>query len=330
MLFVIPLGVLAASDAARVGRRGWLALFIALIIIAPFAAWINALTNNIQNALFMSCQSDVCSTAGPVGAPWLVTQIGWVVAFLPVPIAALAYSFLPAQNPAALALAEGAKGGRRTLIVCAIAGIALMSALGYLGAARYLLVLFGRGSFTQIMAVVTLQSLLYTLWIMLAAAPVAIASVALAHSAQEGRRAWLAGWIALVLLALLTANLGSSWAFILILHAEGVMSGSIPNQLITAGVVAPVAIMLIALIYALVVMRPEPQAGALAAAESSLPTASAYPCAPHHRTVTSNGAVCGGCLARAIVASMCQSLAIANFGYAPALQMNLRNFALMR
>lgn len=266
VLFVIPLGVLVASDAALVGRRGWLALFIALIIIAPFAAWINTLTNNIQYLFSMSCQFDVCSPAGTVGMPWQVTQVGWAVAFLSVPIAALVYSFLSAQNPASLVSAEGAKGGRRTLIICAIAGIALMSALGYLGTARYLMVLFSRGSITQELMIASLQSMLFILWIVLFALPVAIASAALAHSAQAGRRAWLAGWIMLVPLALLTANLGSFWGAILILHAEGVTSGSIPTQVVTTGIVAPVAVMLIALIYALVVMRPEPQAAPLAVA----------------------------------------------------------------
>ncbi len=271
VLFVIPLGVLVASDAALVGRRGWLALFIALIIIAPFAAWINTLTNNIQYLLSqyllsISCQFDVCSPAVPVGAPWQVTQVGWAVAFLPVPIAALVYSFRSAQNLAALVPAEGAKGARRTLIICSIAGIALMSALGFLGTAGYLQVLFSRGSITQALMIASLRSVLSILWTVLFALPVAIASAALAHSAQTGRRAWLAGWITLVPLMLLTANLGSFWGAILILRAEGVTSGSIPTQVVTAGIVAPVAVMLLALIYALVVMRPKPQAAPLAVA----------------------------------------------------------------
>jgi hypothetical protein len=266
VLLVIPLGVLAASDAARAGRRGWLALFIALIVLAPFAASIDPLTNNIQILFSPPCLPGAACPSGPYGASQLVTLAGWAVAFLPVPIATLVYSLTSARSAAGLAAAEANRGERRTLIMCAVAGIVVMSALGYLGTTHFLFFQFGRGSFAQVVAIHNLHNVLFTVWVALAALPVAIASAAMAHAAQTGRRGWLTGWIALIALALLTADIGSLWGEILILEATGATSGQIPIEQSAVSIVAPAVIMLVALIYALTVMRPEPRAAALAAA----------------------------------------------------------------
>ncbi len=265
VLLVIPLGVLAASDAARTGRRGWLALFIVLIILAPVAPWINSLINNIQVLLAGPCFLNGACSSG--GAPWLVTQVGWGVAFLPVPIAALVYSFMSARSAAGPAATEAGQGERRALIVCALVAIAVMSALGYLGISGFLIYQFG--SRAQRLVGVSLQGEALTIGLMLAALPVAIASMAMAHAAQTSRPGWLAGWIALIPLALLTADLGSLWGWSLIAALNGAQtSDQIPyfQQLRVVSIVAPVVIMLVALIYALTVMRPRSRAAALAVA----------------------------------------------------------------
>ncbi|HEU0026149.1 MAG TPA: hypothetical protein VFQ25_03460 [Ktedonobacterales bacterium] len=124
VLAVIPLGVLAASDAARARRRGWLALFIALLVIAPFAAWILPLSASVKILLFASpCPSSGDCLGVSVGMPPFVTQAGWVVAFLAIPIAALVYSLASPRTAAGRATAEADQGERRALSVWAIVGI---------------------------------------------------------------------------------------------------------------------------------------------------------------------------------------------------------------
>ncbi|HEX9037894.1 MAG TPA: hypothetical protein VF808_12990 [Ktedonobacterales bacterium] len=267
VLPLIPLGVLAASDAARAGRRGWLALFIALIVLVPFAAWIGNLTNNIAAALTPPCINDSACLSGPVSAPEILQQVGWVVAFLPIPIAALVYSFTAARSATGPAFAEARQGEARALIVWAIAGVVIMTALGYLGTPEWssspLASWFGgHGAFGRTLVIFNLLGVLNTLWYALAALPVAVVSVALAHAARTGRRGWLAGWIALATLALLTADIGNPWgesAIAAVLRAHS--SDQIPyfTQLTVIGIVAPAVIMLVALVYGLTVMRPPQQ-----------------------------------------------------------------------
>ncbi len=211
VLAVIPLGVLAASDAARAGRRGWLALFIALLVLAPIAFWINSLTNSVTILLFASpCASNTDCPGISIGTPAFITQAGWAVAFLLVPLAALVYSLTSPRSAAGLAAAEAGQGERRALSVWAIVGIVVMSALGYLATAHVLYRLFGNGSPLQVEKILELQLMLPGVWIALAALPVAITSAALAHAARTGRWGWLASWIALAALALLSAGPHSS------------------------------------------------------------------------------------------------------------------------
>jgi hypothetical protein len=256
---VIPLGVLAASDAARAGRRGWLALLIALLVIAPIAFWIGPLIFYLPLSLIPPCLPNAACPPGPRGAAPLVVPAGWTVTFLPVPLAALVYSLTSARSAAeyAPAATETDQSERRALIICAIAGIVVMSALDYPKASQFLFVQFGLSSLPTIAAVANRQILLLTLWPALAALPVAIASMAMAHAAQTGRRGWLAGWIALIPLALLSASLGFPGTESLILAATGIIS-LIPfeAQFLAVSIAAPVASMLVALLYALTVMRP--------------------------------------------------------------------------
>lgn len=276
VLLVIPLGVLAASDAARAGRRGWMALFIALLVIAPIAAWINSLTASVQILLFATpCASNADCPGISTGTAPFVTQAGWAVAFLLVPLAALVYSLTSAGSAAGRATAGVSQGERRALIVWAIVGIVIMSALGYLATAHVLFQLFGNGLPLQMEKLLELQLMLPVVWIALAALPVAIASAALAHAAQTGRWGWLASWIALTALALLSAGpeiqlrmsipwmdgyiLNNPWLGFFITEPTGAITSTagVPAEQYIVSIVAPVAIMLVALIYALIVMRPE-------------------------------------------------------------------------
>jgi hypothetical protein len=52
VLLIIPLGVLSGSDAARLGRRGWLVAFIALTVVAVAAPRINDL-RPFRNPVFL-------------------------------------------------------------------------------------------------------------------------------------------------------------------------------------------------------------------------------------------------------------------------------------
>ncbi|HEX8981766.1 MAG TPA: hypothetical protein VF792_03270 [Ktedonobacterales bacterium] len=272
---IIPLGVLAASDAARACRRGWRALFITLIILAPIAAWFYPLAGNLQIlfTLYSSpCNGSATCTPIQYGTPLLVTQIGWAVAYLPIPIAALVYSLAPAQSATASAATEADQGERRALIVWAIVGIVVMSALGYLATSPFLFLQFGNGSPERMEMILPLRMMLNTVWVALAALPVAIVSMALAHAAETGRRGWLVGWIALAALTLLTASpvfplaMHEPWTESFILAALGGAGQQAPDDLyIKVSIVAPVVIMLVALIYA-AVSRPGSRGAALATA----------------------------------------------------------------
>ena len=285
VLLVIPLGVLAASDAARAGRRGWLALFIALLVIAPIAFWIDSLAFSVQILLFATpCASNTGCPGVSLGIAPFFTQAGWAVAFLSIPIAALVYSLTSARSVARPAEVEAGQGERRTLIVWAIVGIVVMSALGYLATAHVLYQLFGNGSPLQVEKILELQLMLPVVWITLAALPVAIASAALAHAARTGRWGWLASWIALVALALLSAGpefqlrmsvpwmdayiLRNPWLASLFPEQTSAITSTpgIPAGQYMVSVVAPVVVMLVALLYARFVMRPRPRAAALAIA----------------------------------------------------------------
>lgn len=268
VLLLIPLGVLAASDAGRAGRRGWLALFAALLVIAPLGAWSAQLTDAIQNLLIGPCvNGGPACAAGSPDAPDIITQAAWIVAFLPIPIAALSYTFAPATRVARQTAADFSQGERRALIVWSVIGAIVMAALGYLGTTQWsfesLVALFGYGSFEQTATIFNIQGALSTFLFVLAALPVAVASMALAHAAQTARRGWLAGWIALAVLTLLTLDLGTLWGVTLI----GAMTGAQSSDqmpflapMLVISIVTPVVVMLVALVYALVVMRPESRA----------------------------------------------------------------------
>ena len=275
VLAVIPLGVLAASEAARAGRRGWLALFIALLVLAPIAAWIMPLGASVQILLFASpCPSGGGCPGVSIGAPPFVTQVGWAVAFLPIPIAALVYSFTSARNVAGRAAAEADQGERRALSVWAIVGIVVMGALGYLATTGILFRLLGQGSPAQVEKIFESGFMLSAVWIALTALPVAVASAALAHAARTGRWGWLAGWIALTALALLSAGpeiwlrmlnpmmdayiLNNPWigAILPAPNSVAAIAPGIPPAQYMVSVVAPVVIMLVALLYARFVMGP--------------------------------------------------------------------------
>ncbi|HEU0026905.1 MAG TPA: hypothetical protein VFQ25_07290 [Ktedonobacterales bacterium] len=286
VLPVVPLGILAASDAARAGRRGWLALFIALLVLAPIAFWLNSLAFSIQILLFASpCGSGADCPGVSLGIAPFVTQAGWAVAFLSIPIAALVYSLTSARSVAErVEAAEASQGERRALSLWAIVGIVVMSALGYLATAHVLYRLFGNGSPLQVEKFLELQLMLPVVWSALAALPVAIASAALAHAARTGRWGWLAGWIALAALALLSTSpeiklrminpmmdayiLNNPWIAFFFPEPTGAITITplIPPAQYIISIVAPVVIMLVALIYALTVMRPEQRAAAPAAA----------------------------------------------------------------
>ncbi|HEU0026148.1 MAG TPA: hypothetical protein VFQ25_03455 [Ktedonobacterales bacterium] len=163
-----------------------------------------------------------------------------------------------------------------------------MSALGYLSTAGILYWQFAHGSDspTLVIKAMALQIMLPEVWIALAAPPVAIASAALAHAAQTGRWGWLAGWIALTALALLSVSpevqlrmsngmtdayfMDNPWIGSIFPNptsVEAITPGIPPTQYIIS-IVAPAVIMLVALLYARIVMRPEsgPQAAGLAVA----------------------------------------------------------------
>ncbi len=269
---VIPLGILAASDSARAGRHGWQAIFIALIVLAPIAEWIYPLASYVQVLFFPPCDSANYLACQPFSfmQPQMVTHLSWAVACLPIPIAALVYSLLSVQHPAGQATSEAGRGERRALIVCAIVGIVVMSVLGYMANAPVEPI--QEGSPESVVKLVQLHALIFAVWLVLAALPVARTSMALAHAARVGRRRWLAGWIPLVALALLTGGIG----FDLVIFGQqmnafvhAAIGGSI-NQ-VTAMIhavssVAPAVVMLVALIYAVVVMRPGPNVARFAAA----------------------------------------------------------------
>lgn len=269
VLLIVPLGVLAASDAARAGRRGWLTLLIALLVIAPFAAWLGTLVNNVGGLLAGPCLPNADCPSGSFEAPWQVIQAGWVVAFLPIPIATLVYS-LASTRSAARPTATGASQSEwRTLVVWAIGGIVIMGALGYLGTSNFLFGQLAHRSLADAEIAQNLQVVLSSLWLTLAALPVAVASAAMEHAARTRHRVWLAGWIALIALALLTADLGSLFGLALISTITGAHSSDqMPyfQSLSVVSVVAPVAIMLVALVYAHAVQRPNSHATVLAAA----------------------------------------------------------------
>ncbi len=69
-----------------------------------------------------------------------------MVAFLPVPIAALVYSLTAARSAPEPAAADANQRERRTIIVSAIVGIVIMTALGYLGNSNFLFFQFAHQS----------------------------------------------------------------------------------------------------------------------------------------------------------------------------------------
>ncbi len=185
VLLVIPLGVLAGSDAARLGRRGWLAAFSALTVLAVVAPRVDQLADTIHYLL------------SPPNAPSLFSS-GWlysfifraelIVAFLPVPLAALIYAVMPAQS-VARAQSGTCRGTRRLIVVGAVIGLIVMGVLGPLGNFPILAAHAGPSTLEQIVHLGDVRQLLFTVWVMLLdALPVAIASLAMVDAARAGRR----------------------------------------------------------------------------------------------------------------------------------------------
>jgi hypothetical protein len=266
VLLVIPLGVLAASDAAQVGLRGWLAAFIALIVLAAIAPYIEVLSATAQNVLAPRCAPDPCyPDLGEQSRLMIVAP--WIGAFLPVPLASLIYTYtsargMPRDQP------NTDRGELRLMVVCAVIGFVIMGALGYLAKSSFLEEHLGYGSVAQIMFVGNLNASLSNVWnLLLLPLPVAVSSLAMVDGARMGRRVWVAGWIVLAVLAVLVANLDSLLfvtATISDIPSYGWLVGLLP-QLQDAGAVAPVVVMLVALLYAFTT-RPRQRAAALAGA----------------------------------------------------------------
>lgn len=263
VLFVVPLGVLAGSDAAHAGRRGWLVAFIVLTVLAPVGAQLEQLGQQVQQLLAASCPSGPCApvSGDPSSFP---VWAGWVVATLLVPLAALVYTWTSARHaPSTQGGVRGDSdlGERRLLVVYAILGLVVMSVLGVLANSDFLLRQFASGTVAHILYVTSLQGLLYAMWVtLLLALPIAIASLAMADAARADRRVWLISWIALVVLAVLVAQL-----LALVATVQDFATGLTPlgwvvtfqQQMEVASVVAPLVVLAVALIYALSMMRPD-------------------------------------------------------------------------
>lgn len=277
VLLVIPLGVLAGGDAAHIGRRSWLSIFIALIVLAPIAAQIEPLTNNVQYLLAPSCSSGPCAL-DPGDLAQLLFWPSWAGALLLIPLAALLYTVtstrIASHTPADASGAPGAPGAGRSerhlIAVCAVIGLVVMSVLGYLANSDFILMRFGSGTLGHILYVGQLQIVLRTVWFtLLNALPVTVASLAMMHAARAGRHGWLAGWIAVVVLAMLAANLFALVAAVQDFSAAASSQGgsiAFQQQIQDASIVTPVVVLLAALLYALTTMRPRQRTVALAGA----------------------------------------------------------------
>lgn len=267
VLLVIPLGVLAASDAAHMGRRGWLVALIVLIVLAPISARFEPLVTEIQNVLNPGCGVEFCGLEFGSQSQNFYLAL-WTMALIPVPLAALVYTFVPARDASPIQL-SATTGRRRLIVIGAIVGAVVMGALGYLVTSDFIFTHFSSGTVAHIQFVNAVSQTLDQVWFMLLnALPVAVASVALARAVRAGQHAWLAGWCAIILLALLAANLFALSAAALVafgsVQARGLMDYQPQLQVISA--VVPIVILLLALIYALTTMRPvRTQMAALAA-----------------------------------------------------------------
>lgn len=266
VLLVIPLGVLAASDAAHVGRRGWLVALIVLIVLAPIAARFDPLVTGIQRVLDPGC-GDLCGLELGSQSHNLYLAL-WTVALIPVPLAALIYTLMPARDTSHIRLGATI-GWRRLIVILAIIGAVMMGALGYLANSDFIFTHFSSGTPNHIVFVGYLSQLLDEIWFtLLDALPVAVACLALARVARAGQRAWLAGWCSIIVLALLAANLTALSGAALVAFgsvlARELMDYQPQLQVISA--VVPVVVLLLALIYALTTLRPvRTQMAALAA-----------------------------------------------------------------
>lgn len=287
VLLVIPLGVLAASDAARMGRHGLLEAFIVLLVLAPFAASVDVLATDIQHLLNPTCGFCV------FGAPSLF-QAGLAAAFLPIPLVALISTVAPARKApqfqadgsdelgADRAHADAGQGEqrvRRVITVWAIIGLVVLGALSYLGNSDFIMMRFGSGTIEHIEFVGDLRSLVYGLWFALHnALPVAVVSLAMISAARAGRRGWLAAWIVVGALAMLATNLLGLITTLLAFTGppsptdSGLVAfvwqlgSSQLAQMQTLSEVVPLVVLLLALLYALILMRPQTRQGGHVAA----------------------------------------------------------------
>jgi hypothetical protein len=280
---LIPLGVLSACDAARVGRRGWSILLIALTVLSPFAINAASVVGSIVLAVTPPCAPADCSlnTPSPVDTPIFVAgDIGWIVGILAIPLAALIYSLVIANNNAPVSLAVE-RGERRILIIGAIVCIIVMVPLTSLATTGILpdwagaqvdLPLEEWGTLMSQMS--NLQYILDAFWLALVALPAIVASVALAHAIQTRRIVWQIGWAALIALTLFTESIANSETIYYILEG-GLRLDEWPvlwptrlfhfveQALHVTGVVIPALVMVVALIYAYMVMHPsQPRAAA--------------------------------------------------------------------
>lgn len=254
VLLVVPLGVLVASDAGHARRRGWLATISALTVLAPIAARFDSLVAEMQD-LFSSNPCLAC-TLGSGGQSQFLSLAGWTAALLPVPLAALIYSLTLGGRAAGApaALGEGS-GMRRVIVVFAILGIVVMAALGFLANSDFIVTHFSSGTPAHILFIGAMWMLLYQVWlVLLDALPVAVATLALAHAIRTNRRGWLAGWIAILALAMLVANLFALAATALLFTPNSAWAPGLADvqpQLQDISAVVPVVVLLVALIYAL-------------------------------------------------------------------------------
>lgn len=255
MLLVVPLGVLAAVDAARLGRHAWFAALVALLVIAPIAARLEPLAATVQNLVNPACPCG--SDLGEQSR--LVFLAGQMAALLPIPLATLIYSVMPEGRAAHAPVGLG-RGTRRLIILCAVIGFVVMGALGYLVNSDFILTHFGSGTVAHIMFVGALRQLLDQVWFaLLDALMVAVASLALAHAVATGRHEWRAGWIAIVVLAMVTANFfvlaTSTWLPLPITERLAPYQ----PQLQDISAAMPGVVMLLALVYAATMRPPRAQ-----------------------------------------------------------------------
>jgi hypothetical protein len=270
-LLVVPLGVLAAYNAAQASLRGWRAFFIALLVLAPLFAAAQSLVGTFAQTLTPVCIPP-CSP-GPFGpGPWNLSDfalyVSYALAFFPIPLAALAYTFVAPQARLD-AVGTVSLSVRRWLITGAMIALVIMPGLDYLGNSNLIFGFVaahaspGPGAFTAVSYAFNLQHLLSALWVALAALPTAVASLALVSAVQTGRRLWTIGWAALAVLALLATSSNSFFSTFIIFDAARLAIPSLATPsvqaFLTLGGVIPALIMLLAIVYALMVMRPPQQ-----------------------------------------------------------------------